>query len=532
MLYKNARIFTSDPACPEADSMVVENGSIVWIGTCTDLPESYKESTISTVDLSGRRVIPGIVDAHMHPLVLADCMDKIACLPPRVHSIEELKEEIRKEALTKKEGEWICGWGFDEGKFAEHRTPTKHDLDEASLGHPVELLRSCSHIRSVNSKVLEIAGIDKNTPEVPGGEIVRDPDGTPNGILLENARHLVADHLPVTKEAQQVDQMVNLGNLLLSYGITAFTDMGTFLVKDFYPLFLAAAEKGLRQEMGIYYPWDLMRNSEALAFDSSDTNPEKQIHKNGLKLFADGSVAGQTAWMSRNYLGTDACGMPVCSDEELDSAIAYCKEHHLQLSIHAMGEKAIDRMLDRLAQEDNWMETDVPYARIEHVTEPSDRAIGIAKKKGIAYVTQPIFFYSEIESYLKNLGPEWTCKTYPVKKLLDRGVKVALSTDSPATSWATMYDPFVNMMAAVTRTAYDGTDCGQEQAIDIRTALELYTRESSMIAGFSRMGMLKPGYKANFAVLSEDVLTVPSEQIGDVKVLETYIGGECVYRCN
>lgn len=540
MLYRNAKIFTSDPSMYEADCMVVSDGYITWIGRESELPACYKHDLTashvdsSVIDLQGKRVIPGIVDAHMHPIILADGIDKITCLPPLVHSIEELKDVIRKAAAEKADGEWICGWGYDEGKFAELRKPDKYDLDDASCGHPVELLRSCSHIRSVNSKALEIAGITKDTPEVPGGEIVRDTDGEPNGILLENARHLVADFLPAHSDEQLIDLLVQLGDILLSYGITAITDMGNFISRDFYNIYKKAADRGFRQELGVYYMWDLMREFPGFDMTPEDLDPTQQIHKMGLKLIADGSVAGQTAWMGRPYLNAnglpgDTCGMPVCSDEELTSAIAFCKDHRCQLSVHAMGMQAIDRVLSFMEPEENWMPDGIPAFRIEHVTDPSDYAIDTAVKKGIPFATQPIFFYSEIESYLKNLGIEWTRECYPIRKLLDRGVTVALSTDSPATSWATMYDPYVNMLAAVTRQAYEGTDCGTEQAIDIQTALELYTRESARIAGFADMGMLRVGYKANFVVLNEDILTIESSKIDRIRPEATYIRGDSVY---
>ena len=144
--FKNGKIFTSDKDVPYAESFIVKDGIIIWIGNEKDMPEVNCE----TIDLQGRRVIPGFVDAHMHPVILADCAQKISCLPPVIRSIEELIEAIKEEATAKKPEEWIQGWGYDEEKFVEHRAPDRWDLDKASTEHPIELLRSCSHIRSVN----------------------------------------------------------------------------------------------------------------------------------------------------------------------------------------------------------------------------------------------------------------------------------------------------------------------------------------------------------------------------------------------
>ena len=139
--------------------------------------------------------------------------------------------------------------------------------------------------------------------------------------------------------------------------------------------------------------------------------------------------------------------------------------------------------------------------------------------------------YSEIESYLNNLGQDWLKETYPIRHMLEKGVKVALSTDAPATSWAVPSDPFPNIKSAVSRYAYDGTDCGRENRIDTETAVKLYTREGAQVAGFEKMGMLKRGFKADFAVLSEDLFSACGEDIDKVFVTETYIDGEQVYKC-
>lgn len=208
--------------------------------------------------------------------------------------------------------------------------------------------------------------------------------------------------------------------------------------------------------------------------------------------------------------------------------MAFCKGNGCQLSFHAMGMRTIDRILDRVGGEKPWIEG-APHIRIEHTTDPSERAIKTAARSGIAFCTQSIFLYSEIESYLNNLGIDWIKRIYPIQHILDSGVKTALSTDAPATSWAVPSDPFPNIKCAVTRYAYDGTDCGRENCISVETALALYTREAAQIAGFRRLGQLRPGYKASFAVLSEDILRIPEDKIDQVCVEETYINGNCIY---
>ena len=522
----NGKIFTSDRENLYAESFIAEDGYITWIGKREDMPEGQYEY----VDLGGKRVIPGLIDCHMHPVILADCAKKISCLPPAVSSIEELAEVIRETAENKKEGEWIQGWGYDEEKFSEHRAPTRWDLDKGTEDFPVELLRSCSHVRSVNSKALELAGITRDTKDPSGGEIDRDENGEPTGILRENARHLVGEILPEKSRQQVVDGIVDLGELLLSQGIVAVCDMGNIDSVDYYDYYVEAAEKGFRQEVGMYYIWDLIRKNPDFRWDDQRAERDKQIHMSGIKIIADGSVGGRTAWMDRPYKGSDdEYGISVCTDEEIDSAMEFCKKNRCQLSFHAMGKRTIDRIIERTCNEKPWI-TGLPHLRIEHVTDPSEEAIREAAEKKIAFVTQSIFMYSEIESYANNLGMDWIKEIYPIQHMIDSGVKIALSTDAPATSWAVPSDPFPNIKCAVTRYAYDGTDCGRNNCIDIETAIQMYTREAAEIAGFKNIGTLKAGNRASFALLSGDILKVPSSEIDDIFVEATYMDGELVYK--
>lgn len=529
--YRNGKIFTADENHSFVDTMIVENGRIVWTGKEENAEDCGYKETDRTVDLNGECVLPGFVDAHMHPVMLADFSRKISALPPKVHSIEELIQEITHVRERQKPGQWIEGWGYDEGKLAEKRSVNRYDLDRGCSDSPVSMIRTCGHIRCVNSMALRLAGIDRNTPDPEGGEIERDENGEPTGVLKENARNLILPFMPEEKEEDKIENLVALGNLLTSQGIVAVCDMGNLDDSDNEPLYQEAARRGFAQKVGIYYMWDYFMGNQTFDIPKEKMDRSRQIFAAGLKLIGDGSVSGRTAWMSRPYVGScEEYGISVCTDEQMETAFSFCKEHKCQLSMHAMGGQAISRVVERAYREDNWMEDDTPYVRVEHITDPSDDSIRKAAEKGIAFVTQPIFMYAEIESYLKNLGEEWMKTCYPVQKMLDAGVKLCFSTDAPATSWAVPSDPFPCIKGAVTRKAYDGTDCGQAEAIDIRTAVCLYTREAAKAAGFGVLGMIKKGYEADFIVLDKDIFEIPPEEIDNVKVKATYIGGNCVYR--
>ena len=525
--YINGKIFTSNDDNLYAEAMMVQDGLITWIGKIENFE---KDACAQVVDLEGKCVIPGFVDAHMHPVMLADFSKKISCLPPKINSVEELVEAVKEYRKGLKPGQWIEGWGYDEGKFAEKRSPNRYDLDKGCADVPVSILRTCGHIRCVNSKALELAGITKDTPDPQGGKIDRDENGEPTGVLRENARNLVTAIMPSPSKDEVIEEIVDLGKLLLSQGIVAVTDMGNLDDTDSYVYFNEAVQRGFKQEVGVYYFWETFKDKPEFKLDKKHFDRNKQIRVAGLKLIGDGSFSGHTAWVDEPYLGTEDYGISVCSDELLDTAIEFCKEHKCQLSAHAMGGRTISRMVDVAYKEESWTEEEIPYFRVEHVTEPTELSIDKAVKKGIWFVTQPIFAYCEIESYLTNLGEERTKRVYPVKHMLERGVKLAFSTDAPATSWAVPSDPFSNLKSAVTRVAYDGTDCGMDQIIDIETAIKLYTDKSAQVAGFKNLGMLKEGYKADFIVLSDDIFDIKPEDTDKVKVEQTYILGEKVYQ--
>lgn len=525
--YINGKIFTSNDEQLYADTFIVEDGKIAEIG----IEEELNLTDCQIIDLKNKRVLPGFIDAHMHALMLADYSKKISCLPPAVNSIEELIQAIKGVRQKQEPGQWITGWGYDEGKLSEHRSPNRYDLDKGAADVPVSLIRTCGHIRCVNSKALELAGIDRNTPDPQGGHIERDQNGEPTGVLQENARNLITSIMPKPTVKEQIDNLVELGELLLSQGIVACTDMGSLDDIDVYQYYEEAAAKGMKQEVAIYLFWDFYEDGKKGDIPKEQFDRDNQVRIAGVKIIGDGSVSGKTAWVEEPFLGSgDEYGMPVCSEELLESAIKACKKYRCQLSAHAMGKRTIRWLVDRAYEEENWMDDEVPYVRFEHVTEPSADAINKVIEKNMAFVTQPIFLYAEIESYLHNFGAERTKTTYPIRALLDQGVRIAISTDAPATSWAIPSDPFPNLKAAVTRKAYDGTDCGQDQAIDIETAIKLYTREAAWAAGFKHLGQLKPGYKANFIVLSDDILEIAIDDMDKICVEQTYIRGEKVYQ--
>ncbi|WP_318616213.1 amidohydrolase [Sporosarcina sp. YIM B06819] len=524
-VFYNAKIFTANPDALYADAFSVKDGVVEWIGNHSALPFSLEGG----MNLEGRTVIPGIVDAHLHPVYVADFAKQIPCMAPVTNSIEELKERIRERRGEQQAGDWIESWGYDEGKLIEGRAPNRHDLDEACSDSPVVVTRTCAHIISVNSKALEIAGIDRNTPDPKGGQFERDENGDLTGIIREiPAQKAVKDHMPKLTQTETAKILVETGNDLVTHGITAVTEMmalhdGTY---DYLEMYEEARSLGFNHDTVMYYTLDEFKKLDA----ATCINHEASIRIGGIKLFSDGSVSGRTAWVSEPFKGSrDEHGIATTTREELTEAADLAERYGIQLAVHAMGDNAIDLITETFADRKPWLEGK-PSIRIEHAAMPTERALAIAQQTGIAFVPQSIFLFAEIESYLTNLGEGRTESSYPIKTFLERGIQTALSSDAPATSWADPVNPFAGIQSAVTRTAYNGVDTGQSECIDVETAVALYTREAAAVCGLERQGMLKTGFKANFAVLDRDLFTIPEEEIGDVSVYETYMDGEVVYQ--
>lgn len=535
-LFINGKIFTSDKEALYAEAMAVKDDRIAWIGSDAEA-SCLSSNSDEIIDLQTRRVLPGFVDCHMHAMMLADYTGQISALPPAIDSIDELVRAIKEKRSQQSAGEWIRGWGYDEGKLRENRPPDRYDLDRGCCDAPVIVKRICVHICAVNSYVLELAGITKDTPDPEGGKIGRDENGEPDGLLYENARYLALDLLPEQTDNKMIENFVSLGNILLSQGLTTISDMGENDIARYSQIYPAAASNGFKNRLAAYCSYDVIKeHGDHMITNDPAFNGDGMFRISGIKLFGDGSVSGRTAWCDKPYLPANEddtsleYGMPVCSETELAEALAFCKEHKCQMSIHVMGAKAIDRAVDQTWKEKSWLSDGIPSVRLEHVAMPTEKAMERAAASGMAWITQPVFVYAEIESYRKNLAAERIEASYPVAKWLAMGIRTAISTDAPATSWATPSDPFINLKSAVTRKAWDGSDTGRDNRIDIKTAIRLYTAEAAPILGFTDVGMLKPGYVADFILLDRDILTVPSDDIDQVKVMETWINGEKVYK--
>jgi hypothetical protein len=251
----------------------------------------------------------------------------------------------------------------------------------------------------------------------------------------------------------------------------------------------------------------------------------------GVKLVMDGAYSDRTAWTDDPY--PDSCdhGLQTASADDLRRAVGWARRNRVQVAVHAMGDRALRYVVDVLGDEEPWL-ADRPSVRLEHATLFSPDLLDRleAARMTVGVVTHSIFFFAEYGSYARNLSRDQFAVAYPIRSFYERVPASALSSDTPATAWSDADDVFVSVQAAVLREAHTGADFNQAEAVTVAQALLLYTGRARQVAPFDGVGLIRPGFEGSFVVLDRDVFTVPPGEIGRVRVAETWIQGEQVFR--
>lgn len=521
-LFTNAKVFTGTGEDDFASAFRITDGVFDWVGDAADIDGR------DAIDLGGRTVLPGLIDSHTHPALMAGTAAAAECFPPAVTSVEDLVDVMRAHAATvTAEGTWILGRGFDDTKFPERRMPTAADLDRVSTDRPVLVWRCDAHSAVCNSKALEVAGITADTPDPVGARFERHADGSPNGVLTEIAAvGEVAAFIPAPSRDEQIDALIALGDELASRGIVAVCDLLSSRLADPLTTFRAAAERGLRLRVALYPGWD----PEQPLADLDGEDREGRIRIAGVKVVLDGAYSNRTAWVHEPY--PDSCdhGLRLVADEDVRAAAIWARRNGVQLAVHAMGDQALDRVVELFADDEPWL-TGIPSVRIEHATIVSDEYVRRLRDARMSFgiATHTVFFFAEYDGYEKALRAEQVPDAYPIARLYAGVEALALSSDRPATAWSGADDVMLSVEAAVRRRTYNGVDFGPEAAITAAQALMLYTGRARMLSPLENVGEITAGFDASFAVLERDVFTVPAEDISEVRVAQTWIRGERVF---
>ena len=519
------------------NAFIVEGGVIIETGNFEELKAGLS-SADSMVNLEGKTIIPGFTDSHIHLMAYATSKELNVNLKG-VKSISVLQDKT--DAFTKKKGlspgRWVSGWGWNHDLFPDRRMPDRHDLDKISDKHPIQLTRMCYHICVVNSRALEAAGINENTPDPEGGKIDRDIHGKPTGILRESAMELIDRVKPPLADICEIKDLIRSACAdLISCGFTCVhtDDFGILSDRDLLLKAYTELDEAGELPLDIVLQMIINKPTELDFYIERKLQSGRRFNRlstGPVKILGDGSLGSRTAALIDPYDDEpETNGFMLFEKETLEEMIASCFENSFDVAVHAIGDLTQQTVLEIFGRYANLIEKENLRPSIIHCQIASPKILALYREHNIIANFQPIFIHSDWPIALERVGEERLKTSYCWQTFFDSGIFCVGSSDAPVES----FNPFYNLYAAVFRKGLEGQPDGgwiPEEALSRREALNLFTLYPPRLTGEEMIkGQLKKSYAADFAVLSGDPLTVPEDELKELTVLATYKGGMPVYR--
>ncbi|MBX2945316.1 MAG: amidohydrolase [Cyclobacteriaceae bacterium] len=520
LIITNTTIWTGDENNPSAQAMAIAGDTLVAVGT-TEAILKYKGASTKVLDLQGTFVTPGFIDCHVHFFEGGFNLSSVQLRDARTP--QEFISRIKAFAATQPEGTWILGGDWDHENWGGE-LPTRHWIDSITPHHPVFVTRLDGHMSLANSVALHAAKIVNTVKDVPGGTIVRDSKGQLTGILKDNAADLIYPHIPEPTPQQTDNALEAAMHHVASKGVTSVHHMVGYMDA------LERAHQNNNLITRIYAMYPLSQWQQLSEKVKQQGRGDDWLKIGGLKGFVDGSLGSHTAAFFEPF--TDAPtdnGLWVNTPEQLYHWISHADKAGLQLMVHAIGDRAINSLLNI-------------YERVEKENGVKDRRFRIEHAQHIAPADIPRFAHLNVIASMqpyhavddgrwaeKVIGAERSKTSYAFKSLFDAGATVAFGSDwfvAPPT-------PLEGIYAAVTRRTLDGLNPEgwvPKQKITVAQALVAYTRNAAY-ASFDehRKGTLITGKLADFVVLDKNPFAIAPEQIKDIRVMQTYVGGKPVF---
>jgi predicted amidohydrolase YtcJ len=518
----NGNVVTMDPRRPRAEAIAVHDGKFVAVGSTTEIRGLAGLGT-EVVELQGRTVLPGFIDAHIHGassgrinMLSVDCA---------VATAGELKERIRRRARELPAGRWIVGDKYDDTKLDLGRPILRGDLDEATRDHPVVVTHVGGHDCFVNSRTLELAKVTRDTPDPDGGRIERDPaTKEPTGILREKAMDLVLKLIPPASREESRKAAVWQLQEFAKAGLTSIHDADASMedVKAYMDAHLAG-ELPIRVYLMVQFAE--IERLDAWGMRTGFGNDLLRI--GGTKLYTDGAIAGRTARISKPYVGRpDDYGILTVTQEELDRRVLKAHGEGWQVGIHANGDVAIEMVLASYEKAIKARPAADPRFRIEHCTLVNPEILRRMKALGVIPTPFCTYVYQHCEKW-PAYGEERLDWMFAMRSFLDAGIPATGSSDYIPGP----FPPLLGMQSCVTRRGKDGKVWGARQKITVEEAIRCYTRHSAY-ASFDegRKGSIEAGKLADLVVLGADPFATDPELLSKIPVEGTMVGGRWVWR--
>ncbi len=519
----NGRIYTVDPAAPWVEALAVCYGRIVRTGTTREI-EPLAGSSTRRLDLAGRTVLPGFNDSHVHLIDGGTQLVEVNLRDARTP--EETAARLAAYVKTQPKGRWILGGFWDHESWPQKVLPTRALIDAVTPDNPVFVQRIDGHMGLANSVALRLAGITAQTQTPDGGAIVKDAQGEPTGMLKDNAMALVNRVVSPPKLDETIEKARAALAHAASVGVTTVQDMTADAGElKAYQVLRA------RDQLPVRITSHQNHGIDGLVDAGIETGfGDDWLRIGGIKLFADGAMGSGTAAFFAPYTDDPSTsGLLIQSEQALEDRMRKADAAGFQLVVHAIGDRANATVLDIIEKLERQGGLHKGRPRIEHAQVVRDSDKARFKTLGVIASIQPSHCIDDMRWAEKRIGPERVKIAYDFKSFVDAGARVAFGTD-----WfVEPLNPMLGLYAAVTRQFPDGTPQDgwfPEERLSLAQAVEFYTAGSAY-AEFSddRKGRLKPGYLADFIVLSKSIFDVPPRQLLATTVVTTVVGGRVVY---
>jgi predicted amidohydrolase YtcJ len=527
LIFMNGKVITVNEKNDVVEAVAVKGNRIIATGSNEDI-KNLQSTETKVINLDGKSLLPGFIDAHCHITLHGTSKSAISCKQGNVNSIQDVLNLIRERAKSTPEKEWIRVVGFNETKVAEKRYPTRWELDEISTAHPIIVTRACGHISVVNSVGLELAGFDEKTADPKGGKIVRNEEGVPTGVLIEEA-NMIMSFIATYSEDEMTRALKIASQDYTEAGITSIHDAGGYSTLNFRVLQKSVQSGIVKQRVYamLCTVFDAKASLKNLMESGIVTGLGDERYKIGpAKLFIDGSSSGPTVATRKPYTSdSNDYGVLYLGQEELDDALIPAHAKGFQITAHAQGDRAIEMLLNTIEKAvEKYPRTDHRH-RVEHAGIATPDLIDRMKKLGVIPIPNPPFPYEYGDIYKESYGDRVN-HMYPLRDYIDKGVIAAGGSDNPVAD----FNPLLGIHVAVNRQTQFGQDIGVNQKVSALEAIGVYTLNGAY-ASFEEdiKGSIEIGKLADFVILNDDILEIPPNQIKEMKAIMTVIDGEIIY---